>query len=90
MDDSQYLNSSVNEPTESMIEAAKNDYAIRLYMHTQRQLIRAKSKQQINHQKSRRKEKNSINVSTTSFIAHPSTLMIQCQNAYKQNHKYDR
>ncbi|CAG8561588.1 13832_t:CDS:1 [Gigaspora rosea] len=90
MDASQHLNSSLNEPTESMIEAAKNDYANRLYMHTQRQLIRAKSKQQTNNQKSRRKEKISINVGTTNFITHPSTLMIQCQNAYKQNHKSDR
>ncbi|KAF0495999.1 hypothetical protein F8M41_021084 [Gigaspora margarita] len=60
MDANQHPNSSINEPTESMIEAAKNDYANRLYMHTQQQLIRAKSKQ-IDHQKPRRKEKNSMN-----------------------------
>ncbi|CAG8752507.1 21604_t:CDS:1, partial [Dentiscutata erythropus] len=87
MDTSQHLNSSINEPTESMIEAAKNDYANRLYVHTQQQLIRAKSK---HHQKPKRREKNPINVSTSSFITQPSTLMIQCQNAHKQNNKSGR
>ncbi|CAG8633884.1 3214_t:CDS:2 [Cetraspora pellucida] len=62
METSQRFNSSKNEPTDSMIAAAKNDYAYRLYMHTQQQLIRAKSKQQSNHQKSRKKEKNSVNI----------------------------
>ncbi|CAG8528424.1 5169_t:CDS:1, partial [Racocetra persica] len=61
MDTSQHLNSSKNEPTDSMITAAKNDYAYRLYLHTQQQLIRAKSKQQSSHQKHRKKDKNSVN-----------------------------
>ncbi|CAG8742675.1 29739_t:CDS:2 [Gigaspora margarita] len=85
MDANQHPNSSINEPTESMIEAAKNDYANRLYMHTQQQLIRAKSKQ-IDHQKPRRKEKNSMNVSTTSFITHP---MVCCSPKLRKSEVED-
>ncbi|CAG8468345.1 16297_t:CDS:2 [Dentiscutata heterogama] len=84
MDASQPLNSSINEPTESMIEAAKNDYANRLYVHTQQQLIRAKSKQ--HHQKPKRREKNPINVSTTSFITQP---MVCCSPKLRKSEVED-
>ncbi|RHZ67400.1 hypothetical protein Glove_301g4 [Diversispora epigaea] len=39
------FSSVIPEPTEAMIEEAKNDYALRLYHHTQLQLKQMKSKQ---------------------------------------------
>ncbi|CAG8542035.1 1110_t:CDS:2 [Diversispora eburnea] len=39
------FSSVMPEPTEAMIEEAKNDYALRLYRYTQLQLKRMKSRQ---------------------------------------------
>ncbi|CAG8443745.1 7911_t:CDS:1 [Acaulospora colombiana] len=38
-------NTITPEPTEAMIQAARNDYALRLNLYTQQQLKRIKSKQ---------------------------------------------